>query len=153
MKCHTAQEELLIWLNFCVFKFFRKAISTILFLILKKKPFQTEKTSPKPTLPLTRGWHSHLGVCFSFRKADLRGEMVTLRKLVETSGGRGQRSNCLAHSSVTLLELCGCSCPRDTLMITGLDYWTKFSSWEARVFSSSLGHCEKQYQNINIGRV
>lgn len=42
------------------------------------------------------------GGSFSFRKADFRGEIGTFRKLVETLEGRGQRSNCFAHSSVTV---------------------------------------------------
>lgn len=75
---------------------------------------------------------------FSFSKAGFRGEIDTFRRLVETPGEGGQKSYCFAHCSVTLLELCGCSCPWDMLIITRLYYWTKFSSWEARVFFSSV---------------
>lgn len=93
------------------------------------------------------------GGSLSFSEAGFRGEIDTFRKLIENPGGGEQRSNCFAQCSVTSLELCGCSCPPDMLIITRLYYWTKFSSWEARVFFSSVSQYKKQYPNINTGRV
>lgn len=83
------------------------------------------------------------GGSLSFSKASFRGEIDTFRKLTENPGGGEQGSNCFAQCSVTSLELCGCSCPQDMLIITRLYYWTKFSSWEARVFFSSVSQYKK----------
>lgn len=106
--------------SFLCFQILQKSISTTVFLIFKKKPPQTEKTSPKPTLPLTRGSPSHLGVSFSVRKADFRGD--TFRKLVEALRGKRAKIELFCSQLCDFVGAPWLSYPGDMLIITGLYY-------------------------------